>query len=836
MKKVAQFIVIMVLACSSAKAQYRLMGSFSSDGKPNYLVIPGDNLTQSFRDDITATLPEYRSVPLYNPRLIADGRTETLNTNCNTDIWVTFVDEGASFLNVLGYYTYPTNAPLTAAPSPSQITIIFPNASKSGSGGSLNPGDKVYLGNFPPNTSIGFVLLADGWNGNANQIGASAKWVLYSDSKFNPETDPSLRKHTVLLHDTATNRIVIGFEDVRRDSGSDQDFNDVLFYVTANPLNCIQKLDSIPDLTPDGHISFSGYAGGLESKSIGDALSKRIYNKTMNSTLGDINYAKAPQLNTGSGNIRELGAGANVTAGGLKLSNVVPKNLPDPGYVAYLSTPADITAITNAIDVYAVDFTKNNNCRATVFATTTVNEVYSHTKAVCDRLKDARLLNIDSITINKLNYLTYTLQQANGNIEYVTSFSIGKSAKRNTYSFQSNWLLNDYATEDTLYNFQVWGAAPYYCIDLALNIIANFTAVQPVQQIKPNAPLPNIYITSGKRNGLNIDLTVKNNTSLTSGYFVLADKKNESSNVLLKRTIPFSINANGTTTISIPEKDVLESSIYLYSNNQLKDMLFTSDGSWGIDYNHAALDNRSFIVSNDSMVDYDMQNEFPLFRNIKAGATFSDYIGIYKLLQGGAVAKDLTDFKNLLFTASGNNTVLTVYLVKNSITDFAKQYSYSVPLGKDNKNYIVSLNNFKAAGTADNINPNDIVEIIFAIQTPDGKTANVNVAISNVFFSKKDAGAYAGNANNNIHDIQVYPNPSHGNVTISFKADNDGLFTYKLIESGTGRIMGTKTITAGKGINNVPAFIDGNGLHQYFIVLEGADGTKYTTKQIMVSH
>ncbi|WP_214282129.1 DUF787 family protein, partial [Escherichia coli] len=86
---------------------------FDNQGFPNYLVKPRDTISVSFRNKIAATLPESRSVPVYNPLLIADTRTETIQVNCNSDVWISFEDEGASFLNALGYYTFSLDTPLT---------------------------------------------------------------------------------------------------------------------------------------------------------------------------------------------------------------------------------------------------------------------------------------------------------------------------------------------------------------------------------------------------------------------------------------------------------------------------------------------------------------------------------------------------------------------------------------------------------------------------------------------------------------------------------------------------------------------------------------------------
>ncbi|MGL1701413.1 DUF4114 domain-containing protein, partial [Vibrio parahaemolyticus] len=69
-------------------------------------------------------------------------------------------------------------------------------------------------------------------------------------SAFNPESDPTLKRHTIILKDTINNRLVISFEDFRRDNPAcNNDFADVIFFATISPVNCINKLDSIPILT-----------------------------------------------------------------------------------------------------------------------------------------------------------------------------------------------------------------------------------------------------------------------------------------------------------------------------------------------------------------------------------------------------------------------------------------------------------------------------------------------------------------------------------------------------------------------------------------------------------
>ncbi len=808
-----------------ADAQYHYMGSYYSDGTPKYLLVPGDTVGVSFRNNITATLPEYRSVPVYNPQLISDGRTETIGLKCPSDIWVTFVDEGASYQNVLGYYTYPSDTPLLVAPAPNKINIIFPNASKSGFGGGLNPGDKVYLGNFPPNTSIGFVLLANGWDGSSQTVN-SGNWVLYSDSRFNPETDSTLRKHTVMLHDTASGRIVVGFEDIRRDGhGSDQDFNDVLFFATVLPVPCISKLDSIPDLTSDGHISFSGNSGGLESKSLGDAITNRMYHKAINNQLGELNYDNLQKINTAL-RPRTFGVGS----GPLKLSDLMPTSIPDSGVVGYITTPTDITSITNAADVSSVDFTFNNQCRAAAFATQTLAVMYDHTKPICDRLKGAQLLGMDNFILSNFNFVRYTLLQADGNIEYSMSFSIGKKSGRNNFSFQSNWLNADYTTEDTLFNYQVWGAAPYYCIDMALEILGKFSAIMPVQSLKASAALPSTYIVSGSRDGMNLNFSIKNKSTNNSGYFLIEDKNNESSTTTTKRIVPFTVAANATSAVTVPVNDALESTLSMYMNNQLEDVVFMSDGVWGADFNNANAVLKKFTVTNDTIARNNNEFEFNVLRNVQINAVTSNFVSVYKLLKGGGIAEDLTGFKTFRFTATGANTNLRVYLIKNNIANFADQYNYVLPLSADTKDYAININDFKSGTIKGNIDLKDIVQIVFAFEVTGSSSVNLNGSIANVLFSKQAADYYS---RADAGEVQVFPNPSNGQFTTSFKMDKDAMISLRILDATTGKTISIKNVNALKGINNIPVEITQNGLHMYLISVLG-DSTNYQIKKVIV--
>ena len=226
-------------AVQNTNSHYKFLGGYNSQGVPDYLESQNDPIDQDFLRDVNNTLPERQQLPQGHPQYFSANYDHNLHLNATCDVWVTFVSEGAGYRNVLGFYTYPTDNPPQSPDDIDTITIVFPNVSFQGSGGGLYAGNKVHIGQFPANTSIGFVLMADGWK---NEEVTDGRWVFYSQRNLNPEADPDLKQHSLLLADNAREMFLLSFEDIRRDySYCDQDFNDAIFYLTANPIQAVDQ-------------------------------------------------------------------------------------------------------------------------------------------------------------------------------------------------------------------------------------------------------------------------------------------------------------------------------------------------------------------------------------------------------------------------------------------------------------------------------------------------------------------------------------------------------------------------------------------------------------------
>ncbi len=219
---------------------------------------PLDNTVDFVRlmKEVNTSLPERKDGIYLHPEYIASNTPSNLNIAVTSDVWLTFVHEGANYRNSLAYYTYPTGSKPAKADDIKDVRLVFPNASLKGHTGEGNMfmGDKIKLGNFPAGTSIGFVLIQNAYN-NAGSI-TYTNTKFYSDQKFNQGSDASLKRHNVLLYSQSQKVFLIGFEDMRRDqvAVSDNDFNDLVFFAQTSATNAIDPTD-IPNL--EGNVTDS---------------------------------------------------------------------------------------------------------------------------------------------------------------------------------------------------------------------------------------------------------------------------------------------------------------------------------------------------------------------------------------------------------------------------------------------------------------------------------------------------------------------------------------------------------------------------------------------------
>jgi len=528
----------------------------------------------------------------------------------------------------------------------------------------------------------------------------------------------------------------------------------------------------------------SGTDGGLESKSLGNAVAERLFNKTIQNISSDIDYGAIPKKVNDTNRQPQT-----------RLQKLMPdQQILGNAVASYITSPLDILTFTNAVDVISMDYVEGGLNKAVAFCTKTLNGIYTHTKPVCDRLKGSELLAVKTIHHQNLSFLRYDLQPAKGLKEYAVSFSAGFNKNSNKIIIQSEWTTDRYSSQDTMYNFQLWSEDSTALKLMLQNVLEKLATIQQIEQ-QGTISEPIIYVAKANRDvkdQYKLEVVIKNNTSATRGSIHISGKQNEQSINTISSIFPISFLPNSTTTVSIPLTDMAETELKLILNGKQEDFVYNNDGIWNI-YKTRNTNISEFIVTNDTVKA--KPNEYRLFRNIKLKASTSDYVTVYRMLKGGGAPSDLSDYNTLRFTASGGGTV-RLRLIKKSITNYANQYEYKLTLQENEKEYILPLSHFTSQGYKDEVLLKDLTILSFTYEANNGPIL-LNTDIRNVKFTSEHKNQLSPNTN-----ITIFPNPVLSATTIQFNSLFDEVMNLQLVNILNGQQILQKTIPVIKGLNS----------------------------------
>ncbi len=206
---------------------FKIISITIDEGVPD-TITPTEPCT-SLLGDISELFPELTNAKELHPELFSDTSTVNIYIEEETELYVTFIDEGASLRNTFGYYTYQADNPPTSIDE-IERNIIFPNVSKIDEGGALQYGDKVKIGDapFPAGTVVGFYLTAAGWQ---NGTTVEGYYTHYTNAEFNTAE----KQQSTLFISNRCNDLVLTFEDTKETlSYCDHDFNDLIITIHDN--------------------------------------------------------------------------------------------------------------------------------------------------------------------------------------------------------------------------------------------------------------------------------------------------------------------------------------------------------------------------------------------------------------------------------------------------------------------------------------------------------------------------------------------------------------------------------------------------------------------------
>ncbi|WP_299899134.1 DUF4114 domain-containing protein [uncultured Aquimarina sp.] len=792
---------------ASIGERYQYKGTYDVFGVPDYLVadinVDADILTK-----IDNALPEANSVPSRNPNYIYGGYDTDIIVQQSTNVAITFISENTDNTNVLGYYTYDINAPLTKAPSPEDITVIIPNASASGSGGGLEMGNTVDLGTFSANTGIGWVLLTDAWNTNALNEGL---WQLYSQSEFNPECDESLQPHNVLLKDTSKEVIILGFEDIRRDySETDNDFNDLLFCITTGQYSSI-KTNNIPELEEEGEVS-SGNDGGLESNGdLASLIAKRNFTR---SKTNEVYNKKELQKKF------KKGRSYKTAKNGTDLSKYFPETGVTGVESSYVSTPDDLIGITNASSVFSIDYYLEDSRVGVGLATSTEGSVYDHSKTICDRLNGSTLEDIRTINVRNFELVNTKIRRASGELEQALHFSVRLDEYQN--ELYSLWNIDQYPEGDFL-NFQIWGGSIPQVVNIANSILDKLQVEKGLGKTFIPASIPEVFVQKGfyKDGKLVLDIINKNQASTFD--FRGNKRVTELSNEELMTT---SVSLSGAyeERITIETGHLFDIGFSIMVNDKT-DALYLADGPWGLDYNTDGANINEFNIktannNSDNTEDYNVERAISVIGEVK------ETMNIFRNILGGDRTLDVTSYDALQFDMSTNNDI-EVVLVTKDLVDWNDRMRYTIKSDSGSGVQTITFSQF-VNGQGVGAEITDVRSIVFSVQGNYKDFESFNINISDVVFTNAEV---LGVEDHEIEEevangVMNYPNPFRISTSIRVPETLTGNVKISVIDV-LGKIVQEEReipVNAAKTITFRPKNLS-PGVYRYIIL--GDQSTRY---------
>ncbi|WBL24909.1 DUF4114 domain-containing protein [Zunongwangia sp. HGR-M22] len=693
---------------------YKFLGTYDDQGVPDYLV-GRDDISAETMQMISDALPEGYPVPDYNPHYISAGYDTDLILDKDAAVWVTFVKEGAGYKNVLGFYTYDSNAPKPPRPNREDITIIFPNVSGAGSGGGLYAGDKVKIGDFKAGTAIGWVLLANAWKGHVTD----GLWQLFSNPDYNPEADEDLRYHNVLLEDPENERVILGFEDIRRDYAScDQDFNDALFYVTANPYDAIRTANFV-DIKSATDVS-SANMGGLESNGdLASLIAKRNFNRIKQNNFKDHKRKQSKYKAQGQFMKNSL----------VNLESLLPETGMFGSEQSYESSPEDLLSITNAKEIFSVDYYQGDKRVAAALATLTDNDIYDHSKVICDRLNSSSLEDIRTIKLAGHEIIMIKMLRASGQVEYALNFSVqlNGSGGNKLYSF---WNIGDYP-KGNYANFQIWGGAMGQVSTLAKHVIDTFKTANGLSFNTEESDIPSVFVKKGIYKNGQLYLRLKNNSAATGIHVQGKIRSTEvASETEFNENI--SLASEYEEEVVVDAGSLFDVGLEIQGNNSPKaDALYLADGPWGIDYADTETRINTFSIE-EANLDGFSSNSYQIERNVAINGELYETLNVFRNILAGDQQFYTDGFEALEFTTKSNLPV-EVILVTEGLTDWNKRYRYAIETNEDKKTYNLRLSDFR--NDSESFKGEPLKGIVFSVQGNYSAFQQFSVNIENVQFT-----------------------------------------------------------------------------------------------------
>ena len=432
---------------------------------------------------------------------------------------------------------------------------------------------------------------------------------------------------------------------------------------------------------------------------------------------------------------------------------------------ATITTPNDLIGITNAVSVFAADYMKPNQTRlGAILALETQNDVYNHTKIICDRLKGAEMTQLKDITVDNKHFVLSRLDQADGSIDYSVSFVAYKEANGG-FTIDNRYNQGEYNPngQAAIYNFQVWSVSESVTKDLVTRVINKLKAADSVSYLNNSTPvMPTVYVKSGEYKNGKVTMEVVNTVGATQLDIDYNYTKSETSTRKYKTTFLQLDSSKTQETVTWTPNHLFDLGFKLNNNKAGgTDVLYFADGAWGVDYErNTGVQNGNFVVNQETGYTAS-SNRYHLERGASFEGDLKNYFTIYKNLRPGNLPADLSQFNQVKFDAElTGQSEFVVTIVSDSIEQWQNQFRKTVTVSNGAMTtYTVDFADMTSLGGG-TIKRDDIVSISFSVTGDQNNYKNTKMEVENVVFTPNGKGiGFEEESLNKPSQFTVYPNP-----------------------------------------------------------------------------
>lgn len=507
----------------------------------------------------------------------------------------------------------------------------------------------------------------------------------------------------------------------------------------------------------------SGSGGGLESNgNLASAISKRNYLRAKENFNGNVK-AKQTTLH------QMIKAGTADTEG---LHQYFPSTGIKGMEEARVSSPSDLLTLTNATDVFALDYYEKDARVAASLVLTTEGEVYNHSKNVCDRLHgksitDVQLANIDGIRIIYAKIIHET-----GVVEYSAWFAAEDLG--NQYRIQSLWSVDDYPQGDYL-NFQAWGSSPSQVFHILGHALNKMKAQKEVINDDTIQQLPELFVQNGAYSNGKLSLMLFNKTGASSVTINANLRKTEFSSYE-PFTTEVALSGQKNEFIEIAIGSIFDAGFSLQIEDvEMSDVLYLADGAWGTDFNPALSTITNFSIQEESRSNLD--DGYSIERGFSISGKSEDVINVFRNVRAGDRTLSLAPFSTVSFNITNTHPIELV-IVEKDLREWENRIRTTIPAYPDGKYVTLRLDNFDGTSSGQ---MDAVQSIVFSYLNQSGSPEKVSTEVSDMKFGN-DVDNVLGAIGEEV-TITVYPNPATKKINVQLIGDTNDQYEVSMIDS-----------------------------------------------------